>query len=96
MELKSFKEAEIKIAVHYNFLTHSDEYCDPSKSLCAFMRGYIKGVFVSLPRVSLERAGYNRAKITVNHDPNTNDCVCTSLNRQQGCIFTITNSHESG
>jgi hypothetical protein len=80
---------DIRISLRHNFLASGKEFLSPSRSLCAFMRGYIKGVVKSMPPVALSHAGLDAASLSVTHDPATEDCICTSHRPDRGCIFTI-------
>lgn len=80
---------ERRIVLHYNFLTSGDQYRRPDASLCAFMRGYIRGVFANLPPHTLQRYHLHPDTITVCHDPASLDCICASKDEEKGCTFIV-------
>ena len=87
-ETVSGHSPEIRIVLHYNFLTSGDTFNKPGSNLCAFMRGYIKGVFSSLSDEVLSKAGMEKSKLTVLHEPK--DCTCLSQDEDRGCVFHVT------
>lgn len=89
-EIRLGKTHEIQIVLHNNFLTSGEIYKIERQSLCGFMRGYIRGVFSSLPSESLMKNGFKPEKISVKHDSHSNECICFSKDERRGCIFTVT------
>jgi hypothetical protein len=71
-------------------LTAGPDFKDPSRSLCDFMRGYIRGVISSLPPDTLNRFRFTPDNIVVTHDPRSANSICTTKHEQRGCLFVVT------